>query len=187
MANLRLRGEFVIFAGVSVLLGCPVLFDARRVGTCARAVTCEASHHSPRVQTQLVFRTEQRSSGPWLRCVPLKRLAFPAGTRPLSREGWATNHNPPAHCGKLIESGPQAPPIADGEAAEGAKEEELTYPAATISALAAASSRKRSASSAAMQPMPAAVTAWRYSSSVTSPAAKTPGTFVAVESGSVMM
>ena len=29
-----------------------------------------------------------------------------------------------------------------------------------------------------MQPMPAAVTAWRYTLSVTSPAAKTPGTAV---------
>ena len=40
-----------------------------------------------------------------------------------------------------------------------------------------------SASSAAMQPMPAAVTAWRKTSSLTSPAAKTPGIEVAVESG----
>ena len=36
-----------------------------------------------------------------------------------------------------------------------------------------------------MQPCPAAVTAWRKMSSVTSPAAKTPGTLVAVESGAV--
>ena len=34
-----------------------------------------------------------------------------------------------------------------------------------------------------MQPMPAAVTAWRKTSSLTSPAAKTPGTDVAVEFG----
>jgi hypothetical protein len=34
-----------------------------------------------------------------------------------------------------------------------------------------------------MQPRPAAVTAWRKTSSVTSPAAKTPGTLVTVESG----
>src|SRR3569832_2940369 len=37
------------------------------------------------------------------------------------------------------------------------------------------SAKKRSASSAAMQPIPAAVTAWRKTSSVTSPAAYTPG------------
>ncbi len=42
-----------------------------------------------------------------------------------------------------------------------------------------------SASSAAMQPMPALVTAWRNLSSVRSPAAKTPGTEVAVLSGAV--
>src|SRR5262249_16149142 len=40
-----------------------------------------------------------------------------------------------------------------------------------------------SASSAAMQPMPAAVTACRKTRSLTSPAAKTPGMLVAVESG----
>ncbi len=45
--------------------------------------------------------------------------------------------------------------------------------------------RKRSASSAAMQPIPAAVTAWRKILSLTSPAAKTPGTLVLVESGAV--
>ena len=43
-----------------------------------------------------------------------------------------------------------------------------------------------SASSAAMQPRPAAVTAWRKTSSVTSPAANTPGTGVAVEFGAVI-
>ena len=37
-----------------------------------------------------------------------------------------------------------------------------------------------------MQPMPAAVTAWRKISSLTSPAANTPGMDVAVESGAVM-
>jgi hypothetical protein len=42
------------------------------------------------------------------------------------------------------------------------------------------SPRKRSASMAAMQPVPAAVTAWRYRESWTSPAAKTPRTLVAV-------
>ncbi len=46
---------------------------------------------------------------------------------------------------------------------------------------------QRSASKAAMQPMPAAVIAWRQMSSVTSPAAKTPGMLVAVESGAVRM
>src|SRR5690606_18983446 len=40
--------------------------------------------------------------------------------------------------------------------------------------------RNRSASSAAMHPEPADVTAWRYIGSATSPAAKTPGTLVAV-------
>ena len=34
-----------------------------------------------------------------------------------------------------------------------------------------------------MQPRPAAVTAWRNTSSATSPAAKTPGMFVTVEPG----
>ena len=44
------------------------------------------------------------------------------------------------------------------------------------------SSRNRSASIAAMQPVPAAVTACRYFESCTSPAAKTPGTLVTVPS-----
>src|SRR5262249_40529714 len=59
--------------------------------------------------------------------------------------------------------------------------------AALLSGVAApiepVSARKRSASSAAMQPMPAAVTAWRKIRSFTSPAAKTPGMAVAVLSG----
>ena len=38
-----------------------------------------------------------------------------------------------------------------------------------------------------MQPMPAAVTAWRKTLSLTSPAANTPGIAVAVESGRVRM
>ena len=42
---------------------------------------------------------------------------------------------------------------------------------------------RRSASSAAIAPVPAAVTAWRYVWSTTSPAAKTPRMFVAVEPG----
>src|SRR5207253_9588496 len=41
-------------------------------------------------------------------------------------------------------------------------------------------SRKRWASRAAMQPVPALVIAWRYTWSCTSPAAKTPGTLVIV-------
>ena len=41
-------------------------------------------------------------------------------------------------------------------------------------------SRKRCASSAAMQPVPALVMAWRYTWSCTSPAANTPGTLVCV-------
>lgn len=41
-------------------------------------------------------------------------------------------------------------------------------------------SRKRCASSAAMQPVPALVMAWRYTWSCTSPAANTPGTLVMV-------
>ena len=49
------------------------------------------------------------------------------------------------------------------------------------------SASQRSASSAAMQPMPAAVTAWRHTSSVTSPAANTPGMLVTVEFGAVSM
>src|SRR5205085_2145610 len=47
----------------------------------------------------------------------------------------------------------------------------------------ARNARKRSASSAAMQPRPAAVTACRQVSSATSPAANNPGTEVAVEFG----
>src|SRR6218665_3827079 len=43
-----------------------------------------------------------------------------------------------------------------------------------------ACSRKRCASSAAMQPVPALVMAWRYTWSCTSPAANTPGTLVCV-------
>ncbi len=38
-----------------------------------------------------------------------------------------------------------------------------------------------------MQPIPAAVTAWRYVWSTTSPTAKTPSTFVSVEPGLVRM
>ncbi len=38
-----------------------------------------------------------------------------------------------------------------------------------------------------MQPMPAAVTAWRKTLSLTSPAANTPATEVRVESGAVLM
>ena len=45
--------------------------------------------------------------------------------------------------------------------------------------------RKRSASRALMHPVPAAVTAWRYVLSWTSPAAKTPGTLVWVVPGLV--
>src|SRR5258706_9849072 len=44
-------------------------------------------------------------------------------------------------------------------------------------------SRYRSACSAAMQPVPAAVTAWRQVKSATSPAANTPGTDVSVAPG----
>ena len=53
------------------------------------------------------------------------------------------------------------------------------YPAAPADA------SQRSASSAAMQPVAAAVTAWRYVLSCTSPAAKTPARLVAVLSGAV--
>ena len=49
-----------------------------------------------------------------------------------------------------------------------------------------AAARNFSASSAAMQPIPAAVTAWRNILSLTSPAANTPGMPVSVESGRVM-
>ncbi len=45
-------------------------------------------------------RTEHRFSGPWRRCVPLKRPAFSAGPR------LATNRNSAAHCGKRLEYGP---------------------------------------------------------------------------------
>src|SRR5262249_29026081 len=48
---------------------------------------------------------------------------------------------------------------------------------------ASTAARKRSASNAAMQPVPAAVTAWRNTLSCTSPAANTPGTRVRVEFG----
>jgi hypothetical protein len=49
------------------------------------------------------------------------------------------------------------------------------------------SDRKRSAASAAMQPEPAAVTAWRQCGSCTSPAAKTPGREVSGEPGFTLM
>ena len=48
-------------------------------------------------------------------------------------------------------------------------------------------SRNRSASIADMQPVPAAVIAWRYVGSCTSPQANTPGMLVAVERGCVTM
>ena len=48
-------------------------------------------------------------------------------------------------------------------------------------------SRNRSASMAAMHPVPAAVTAWRYVGSWTSPQANTPSTFVRVVFASVRM
>ncbi len=51
---------------------------------------------------------------------------------------------------------------------------------ADICAQAPPCSRKRCASSAAMQPVPALVMAWRYTWSCTSPAANTPGTLVMV-------
>ena len=72
---------------------------------------------------------------------------------------------------------PQLVPIHAGHAA---------YSAALKEA-ASSAARNFSASSAAMQPMPAAVTAWRKILSRTSPAAKTPGMSVAVESGRVRM
>ena len=53
-------------------------------------------------------------------------------------------------------------------------------PASCAQVCSACSSNHRSASMAAMQPVPAAVTAWRYRWSATSPAAKTPSTVVAV-------
>ena len=59
----------------------------------------------------------------------------------------------------------------------------LAYSAAARAGSCAAS--QRSASSAAMQPSPAAVTAWRKTWSATSPAAKTPSMLVAVEPGLV--
>src|SRR5262249_35697242 len=61
------------------------------------------------------------------------------------------------------------------------------HSAATAGSSSPCAARKRSASSAAMQPWPAAVTAWRYTSSVTSPAANTPRTEVAVENGAGLM
>src|SRR5439155_21036170 len=63
----------------------------------------------------------------------------------------------------------------------------LPLPSLAVSPLASVVARKRSASRAAIQPMPAAVTAWRKILSLTSPAAKTPGTAVAVLSGRVRM
>src|SRR4030095_15465435 len=59
------------------------------------------------------------------------------------------------------------------------------YSAARTAAASSSAARNFSASRAAMQPMPAAVTAWRYTLSRTSPAAHTPGIDVAVESRSV--
>ena len=50
------------------------------------------------------------------------------------------------------------------------------YSAARAAAASSCAARNFSASSAAMQPIPAAVTAWRNTLSLTSPAANTPGT-----------
>src|SRR5437879_10798569 len=61
------------------------------------------------------------------------------------------------------------------------------YSAARAAAVSSSAPRNFSASSAAMQPSPAAVTAWRNTLSLTSPAANSPSTAVAVESGSVRM
>ena len=58
------------------------------------------------------------------------------------------------------------------------------YSAACLAGASCAASQ-RSASSAAMQPSPAAVTAWRNTSSATSPAANTPSTLVSVDPGFV--
>ena len=59
------------------------------------------------------------------------------------------------------------------------------YCAAASALSCSLSDRNFSASSAPMQPSPAAVTAWRNTLSLTSPAAKIPGTLVAVLSGAV--
>ena len=58
-------------------------------------------------------------------------------------------------------------------------------PYSAAARLGSSAASQRSASSAAMQPRPAAVTAWRKMSSATSPAANTPSTLVAVEPGAV--
>ena len=68
-----------------------------------------------------------------------------------------------------------APRLAPGSAVAGCARQEA---AAADSAAWRCSLSQRSASSAAAQPDPAAVTAWRYTWSWTSPAANTPGMFV---------
>ena len=57
----------------------------------------------------------------------------------------------------------------------------------SAAAAVACSAMNFSTSSAAMHPVPAAVTACRYTLSCTSPAANTPGTLVTVESAAVQI
>src|SRR6266436_4316133 len=68
-----------------------------------------------------------------------------------------------------------------GAACAAARDGQLFCDACATDAAWCCASRKRSASIAAMQPVPAAVTAWRYVRSWTSPQAKTPRTLVSVE------
>ena len=77
------------------------------------------------------------------------------------------------------------PPRPAGSDASGRRLYSAAAAAAAADSSPCLAAMNLSASSAAMQPMPAAVTAWRKTRSLTSPAAKTPGMLVAVESGAV--
>src|SRR3984885_10976093 len=105
----------------------------------------------------------QRADLPGNRRLRQTELLAGIGEAPTSRRGVKPLQFLPIHIGKSVAGSSH------------------DYSAAARSL--ARSARKRSASRAAMQPRPAAVTACRQVSSATSPAANTPGTEVAVEFG----
>ena len=125
-----------------------------------------------------------RDTADWLRlsvspaCVKLPASATAWKTRSLSQSIVSAIPVHPIFCGFFPRAIPP-PGTYSG-----------TYARAHCAASAGLSwraARNFSASSAAMQPLPAAVTAWRKMRSCTSPAAKTPATEVRVEPGVVRM
>lgn len=106
---------------------------------------------------------------------------------PLLREHAGMRGNPRLAC---LKGRPQARGTLGGVEANPARFKSIPCPprysaASSRAGAAPSAASQRSASSAAMQPMPAEVTAWRKIGSAMSPAAKTPGTPVAVEPGTV--